>query len=488
MLGIDKKPSEWRVRQTDPSGYSSYARKDMGAGVSLVLGIKDGKSETQSVRFNREQFKTKDEVKAWIEKHTQYHMAEATEGALTLSETELKELTDAGYTHVQFGEASNTWNEVTFEGVWPNSKTGQNITITEKTIDNMIQWFNENVRGLCYKDTGLPTVNWDYGHEADKEAAGWISQLEKRDKTLPTGKKVKSLWAKNHSWTSAAQEAIKDDVWLFASVDYDDFTNTVTGKTYKDVLFGVALTNRPAVKYMQSIRLSEGQATPPVNAGEHAKGETKPMLNKLRALLVGQGVNLAEGVADDTIEYAAVEKIRGQSEIITLSEKKLSETVKAKDEAEKKLSEAEKKLSEIEKKNKELAEAKITEKKAELEEAAKKAYTPAQLKEGKTSFQIALAEGKLELAETILAEKGVAFKETRKDEGESESESEDEADMNKDWDNQSNSHKDKKIMAYMKDKKMSEEDDKAYNKAEKAVAAEHNQKYAEHKKKAGGKK
>ena len=406
-----------------------------------------------------------------------------------LSEIELKEYEAQGYTRIKLGESDSSWNEITFEGEWPNSKTGSNITITEKTIDNMIKNFNDNVRGLCYKDTGKPTVNWDYGHEAEKEAAGWISELEKRDKTLPTGKKVKSLWAKNYTWTPLAQDGIKSGVWLFASVDYDDFTNTVIGKTYKDVLFGVALTNRPAVKYMQSVCLSEANNAP--GDKPDIKQGAKPMLAKLRALLVGQGVNLAEGVADDTIEYAAVEKIRGQAEIITLSEKKLSEVTEAKNKSEKELSEAKTKLAEIERKNKELAEAEVNKKKAELEESAKKVYTPAQLKEGKTAFQVALSEGKIELAESILAEKGVAFKETRKDEGEAEDEDEDEggkADMSKDWDNQSNVYKDKKISAHMKEHKMDEDEKGAYDKAEKVVAKEHNQKYSEHKKKAGGKK
>jgi hypothetical protein len=411
-----------------------------------------------------------------------------------LSEGELKQIIALGFTRVQLGEGSNAWNEIAFEGEWPNSKTGKNIIITEKTIDNWIKNFYDNVRGLNYRDQATkkvmgPTVNWDKGHESDREAMGWVAEIEKRDKTLPTGKKVKSAWVKNYSWTPAAQEAIKAGEWLFPSVDYDDFTNTVTGKTYKDVLYGIALTNRPAVKYTEPIQLSEPDGTPGGHKPDIKEG-AKPMLAKLRALLVGQGVNLAEGVADDTIEYAAVEKIRGQAEIITLSEKKLSETVEAKDKAEKELSEAKTKLSEIEKKNKELAEAEITKKKVELEEAAKKAYTPAQLSEGKTSFQVALSEGKLELAATILAERGVAFKETRKDEGKEADESEDETDTSKDWDNQSSTVKDKAIMGYMKDKKMDEDESKNYTKAESAVSKAHNQKYAEAKaaKKAGGKK
>jgi hypothetical protein len=284
---------------------------------------------------------------------------------------------------------------------------------------------------------------------------------------------------KNYSWTPSAQAGIKGDVWLFSSVDFNDFYNPVTGKTYKDVLFGIALTNRPAVKYCAMVKLSEPNNAPPVNEGEQPKGEIKMPLLKLRAILVGQGVNLAEGVADDTIEYAAVEKIRGQAEIITLNEKKVSELTEGKAKSDKELSEAKDSLRKVEDEKKALAEAAITKKKIKLEEAAKTAYTPAQLAEGKTSFQSALKTGNLELAEAILAEKGVAFKETRKDEGEGEDEKEMGED-GKDWDNQSSKFKDSQIRKHMKENKMEDDEDgKNYGKADAAMKKEFNRKYAE---------
>jgi hypothetical protein len=404
-----------------------------------------------------------------------------------LTESELKQLIEQGHNRIQLGEQGNwSWNEVLFEGIWPNSATGKDITVVEKTIDNIIKNFYDNVRGQSYKDTQKPTVPWDYGHESNKEGAGWVAEIEKRDKELPTGKKVKSMWVKNYSWTPKAQDGVKNGVWLFSSVDFNDFYNSVTGKTYKDVLFGIALTNRPAVKYCASVRLSEPDDAPPGDEGEHKEGGIHMPLLKLRAVLVGQGVNLAEGVADDTIEYAAVEKIRGQSEIITLNEKKLTEVTEAKNKAEKELGESKASLAKVEAEKKALAEAEKTKKKIELEEAAKIAYTPAQLTEGKTAFQAAMKSDNFELAESILAEKGVAFKETRKDEGQAD-EDEDEAEMaeGKDWDSQSSPYKEKKMAAWVKDKKMDEEEKGVWNKADAACAKEHNAKMG---KKAGGKK
>ena len=51
-----------------------------------------------------------------------------------LSEIELKEYEAQGYTRIKLGESDSSWNEITFEGEWPNSKTGSNITITERRL------------------------------------------------------------------------------------------------------------------------------------------------------------------------------------------------------------------------------------------------------------------------------------------------------------------------------------------------------------------
>lgn len=48
--------------------FEKYAYKKLGTGVDLVLGIKDGKSHTQAIRFNVKEF-TPEEAKAWLKKH-----------------------------------------------------------------------------------------------------------------------------------------------------------------------------------------------------------------------------------------------------------------------------------------------------------------------------------------------------------------------------------------------------------------------------------
>ena len=97
MPGIDNtNPGEIRVRQTPPSGYDHYARKDIGDGISLVLGIKGGKSETQALRFTKPKWDV-EKVKTWISAHSQYHMAEAEDPAPETDENENQEIYGQGF-------------------------------------------------------------------------------------------------------------------------------------------------------------------------------------------------------------------------------------------------------------------------------------------------------------------------------------------------------------------------------------------------------
>lgn len=61
-------PNEHAARQTDPAKYDSFSRKTLTRGVSAVLGIKGGKSEIQSVRFDRKVF-APDEARKWLKDH-----------------------------------------------------------------------------------------------------------------------------------------------------------------------------------------------------------------------------------------------------------------------------------------------------------------------------------------------------------------------------------------------------------------------------------
>ncbi len=60
--------NEHAARIHDPSGYTSFARKQIASGIDAIFGVKNGKSEIQAYRFNRKVY-TAAQAKAWLKAH-----------------------------------------------------------------------------------------------------------------------------------------------------------------------------------------------------------------------------------------------------------------------------------------------------------------------------------------------------------------------------------------------------------------------------------
>jgi len=132
------------------------------------------------------------------------------------------------------------WVQLLRPGVWDHPKHGT-LIIDDKVINGMIANFNNHVRGI---DLAI-----DEDHQAEKGAAGWFKGLENRGQD--------GLWALIE-WTSRGVELIRDKIYKYLSAEFDwDWINEETGKNYKYVLFGAALTNRPFIKGMAAVNLSE---------------------------------------------------------------------------------------------------------------------------------------------------------------------------------------------------------------------------------------
>src|SRR5438552_1755434 len=115
------------------------------------------------------------------------------------------------------------------------------------TLDK-ISRFAENVKN---KVRGIdPSINISHGipgTTGDGEAAGWVKDAEARE----TG-----LWL-FVDWVKSAAEAIKEKKWRYFSGEFQDKWTDPNGKQHQDVLFGGALTNRPYMKNLLPINLSE---------------------------------------------------------------------------------------------------------------------------------------------------------------------------------------------------------------------------------------
>lgn len=189
--------------------------------------------------------------------------------AFAICNAQLKAAEEHRSFSVQLGEAEKDgWVHMLPLGEYVHPIFGT-IVIDEPKINNMIDNFKNDVRGT--------QLDIDYAHKMDpakgEKAAGWIQNLELRDD---------GLWGKI-DWTDTALEEIKKGEWKYMSVEYDDkwCENKKDGECYEDVLFGAALTNRPFMKDLTPINLSDLFTLP---EGKFAQDDAHygPALNSMR--------------------------------------------------------------------------------------------------------------------------------------------------------------------------------------------------------------
>lgn len=115
------------------------------------------------------------------------------------------------------------------------------IDITPERVGRFADNVKKNVRGQ--------QLDIDYDHkEYGGEAAGWVKDAEAR----PDG-----LWLLIE-WTKKAYDAIKSKAYRYFSPEFnDEWTHPKTQQSFKDVLFGGGLTNRPFLKDILPINMSE---------------------------------------------------------------------------------------------------------------------------------------------------------------------------------------------------------------------------------------
>jgi hypothetical protein len=151
-----------------------------------------------------------------------------------------------------------------------------------------LQRFADNVKNRVRKID----LDVDYEHKGDVakggKAAGWIRDSEVRDDGLWIGVE----------FTDTAKKEIKAGEWKYLSPEFHDEWTDADGNTFKDVLFGAALTNRPYLKDLLPIAASEAYVEsfkpkippPPSNLEFVAK------VMAIRRLAEGVSVELQDGV------------------------------------------------------------------------------------------------------------------------------------------------------------------------------------------------
>jgi hypothetical protein len=137
------------------------------------------------------------------------------------------------------GDKKSSWIQIFRKGEWKHPRYGK-LKFTDEVFQGFIKNFNDRVRGV---DIAL-----DADHESSGGALGWFRQLEQRGD---------GLWGLVE-WTSRGLQLVADGIYRYTSGDFDfEWKSEETGKVYKNCLFGVAATNRPFIKNMSQINLSE---------------------------------------------------------------------------------------------------------------------------------------------------------------------------------------------------------------------------------------
>ena len=242
--------------------------------------------------------------------------------------------------------------------------------------------------------------------EYSGKASGWLIDLRKSEKVLGDGKKYIVLEGKP-DWTPDAQAAIKKGEYKGYSIEFDDWKNPETGKLYKDVLFGGAVTNRPYVKNMPAITLSEEIDTEIPLKEEKRMKEIKKILAEIGLPVDG---------TDEYVDEKVAEHIKTLSEKASTNEKKLTDALKERDEAKKALTDIQPKIDRLA----ELEKSEDARSLAEVMTAAKGKISPADEKDEKHWFNKKLKEKKYaEILEILSSIKTFKDKTDGKDDGES---------------------------------------------------------------------
>lgn len=186
-------------------------------------------------------------------------------------------------------DKSSSWIQAVPIGTYQHPVYGE-IDFTQEKIRAMAANVNNEVR-----DTLLDV---DYDHKAKTgKAAGWITNASAESDGLYV----------QVEWTNSAKEAIKNNEYKYFSPEYQDkWKHPKTGQVHRDVLFGGALTNRPFLKDLLPVNLSEllGDQGEPKMADD--------FVNAMRGIL-----GLPEEMSEEDVLSAAEQLVAQPEEEVT---------------------------------------------------------------------------------------------------------------------------------------------------------------------------
>lgn len=203
-------------------------------------------------------------------------------------------------------DGNGTWIQAMPYGKYQHPTYGE-INLNAERGAKFVANFHSNVRGQ--------ELDIDYDHkEKDGRAAGWVRDAEAR---------ADGVWL-NVEWTPPALQAIKNKEYKYFSPEFDDqWAHPVTKVVHEDVIFGGALTNRPFLKGIIPINLSEVFAdVSKSNEGGSEMALTPERLKSYQERL-GLGADATEEdvfKAIDELEFVEVQEPEVEPEVVETPE------------------------------------------------------------------------------------------------------------------------------------------------------------------------
>lgn len=189
---------------------------------------------------------------------------------------------------IQLDEGDRTsWIQLFPIGHWSHPTYGD-IDITPDRVKRFADNVNNNVRGQ--------QLNIDYDHEGTV-AAGWFTKAEAR---------ADGVWGQVE-WTPKAMQHLKDGEYKYFSPDFmDEWEQTTTGQKFEDVLFGGGLTNRPHLKGILPINLSEVVVSVKPQVPAHPEGGSQ--MNEAVRKMLAEKLGLAADASEEDVNKALLAK------------------------------------------------------------------------------------------------------------------------------------------------------------------------------------
>lgn len=167
---------------------------------------------------------------------------------------------------IQLDESGRGWIQAMRVGKYNHPKHG----LLDFTIDRL----HKLAEGVKSKVRGVD-LDIDYDHKMDptkgSEAAGWVKDAKVENN---------ALWLLVE-WTRTAAEKIKEKAYRYFSPEFQDVWTDAAGVEHKDVLFGGGITNRPFLKDLLPLNLSELTFADPPDREEGMTEEQKALRQSL---------------------------------------------------------------------------------------------------------------------------------------------------------------------------------------------------------------